>query len=319
MARPSGARRRRSRRTCTSRTLRPGALPGHTDRRSVSRPTTAPKRTTSASASRASTGGSDTQPEPKRRTPWASISGTARRWARLRIFSPSMRARTSDSGAGRRIQSSRQSTASGGGIPSSISRSRGMCRSASFERCSDSLGQRTNITSTTANGKSGSLPICFEAVKPVARSAAFPGSGSAELAAGVLLQIGRDGPLSFAEEGLFNLEFPAVGAFEDPVAELDGQLGNDRFTVAVDEAAGDQHGVPVAGQAPAALPDGGLDRRGAPASEPQPGEGGVGAVVRPVHPEAEVDEDGQGGEGGAGPGRLAGGGDVAVEGLERPA
>src|SRR5438132_641288 len=226
MARRSGARRRRSRSTCTSRTVRPGAVPGQTERRRVSRPTTAPNRTTRASARRASTGGRETQLDPNRRTPWTSISGTVRRWARLRVIRASIRARTSDSGAGRRIQSSRQSSDSGGGNPSSTSRSLGMCRSARRERCSASVGHRTNMTSTTGNGKSGSLPICFVAVNLDVRLGARSG--------------GR-GPSGVGEEGV--LEAQVVDGMDprDRLGHAVALLGRD-VEGAVDAVARDPAG-----------------------------------------------------------------------------
>ena len=83
-ARPRGPRRRRSRSTCTSRALRPGAPSGQPARPSASRLTTAPKRSSSAPASRASTGGKDTHPPPKRSTPSSSSSGTRSARARVR-------------------------------------------------------------------------------------------------------------------------------------------------------------------------------------------------------------------------------------------
>ena len=123
-----------------------GLPPGHARRTSVSRPTTAPNRSTSAAARARSTDDSVTQCPRWRRSPSESTVGTVTAWP-ARAASVATRARRSSSAAGNRIQSSSGSIEVGAARLCPTSSSRGTPVARTFSRRASSSGQRIRTTS----------------------------------------------------------------------------------------------------------------------------------------------------------------------------
>ena len=146
MARPSGATRRRSRKTWTSRAFRPGAPSGHPAAANCARDTTVSRRSMRAMTIRASTGGKATQPSPHRTTPSASITGRVGAIMSARRASVPSRTSMSPSSAGRRTQSSRGSRHTGGVTEAETRRSLGRPATANRDRRCSPEGQ--SMTST---------------------------------------------------------------------------------------------------------------------------------------------------------------------------